>query len=126
MAEAFATMNQDQLSRFIESTGRAAVSQYRYGRGQNVVHAAIINTANPQAIQFAYENGADLNHADNDGRTPLHHTIDANLPSAAQTLVELGARTDIPNEAGFTAISFCQVVLESEPDHATCLIINPQ
>lgn len=124
IGEAFATMNQEQLSRFIDRISHDVVSKYRYGRGQNVVHAATINKANPQAVRLAHVSGGDLNHSDNDGRTPLHHAIDANLSDAAKTLIDLGARKDIPNEAGFTAVSFCRIVLKNEPNHETCVIIN--
>ena len=124
IAEAFAALGFAELVGFLDDKSLLQIKNYRYGRGQNAVHAAVVNTTNPEAIRLAYEAGADINHQDRDGRTPLHHTIDANFYLAARLLMELGARTDIPNEAGFTAASFCQVVLKSEPNHKSCRIVS--
>ncbi|SHH80988.1 ankyrin repeat domain-containing protein [Marivita hallyeonensis] len=126
LAEAFATMSPSELSRFIASKESVDIANYRFGRNQNVVHAAINNKNSANAISLAFENGSDLDHLDNDRRTPLHHAIDANLLEATQTLLALGASTSIENEAGFSPTDFCELVLRSDPMHAACrTVLSP-
>ncbi|WP_227272738.1 ankyrin repeat domain-containing protein [Roseobacter weihaiensis] len=126
IAEAFATFEKAELLRFLSTKTEADVSQYRYARGQNVVHAALVNASNPDAIRIAVQYSADLDHQDADGRTPLHHAIDGNATTEASILLDLGARLDLPNASGLTAVSFCEGVLRDQPDHATCKIVKSQ
>lgn len=122
VAEAFATYDAVKLTAFVEARG--GLAGYTYGRGQNIVHAATINPQSGDAIRLAVAAGGDVDHQDADGRTPLHHAIDANLAQSAEALLQNGASTEIENEAGFSASRFCDVVLKSEPTHSTCLIVK--
>jgi len=94
-----------------------------FGRGYNLVHVAIKNEERPEVIRVLFENGANLDLQDDDGRTPLHHAIDADNAKAAKVLIELGAKTNIPNDAGFTQTRFCQDVLKQISSHRTCLVV---
>ncbi|MCL1823800.1 MAG: ankyrin repeat domain-containing protein [Oscillospiraceae bacterium] len=50
---------------------------------------------NTKAALIFIENGADLDHTDDDNKTALHHAAQAALVEVAKALVEKGARTDI-------------------------------
>jgi len=123
-ARAFATFDRAELADYLLLKPESEIAQYVSERGQNAVHSAILNNSNLDAIKQAFKHGADLNHQDIDGRTPLHHAIDGNLAAAALILIDLGARRDIHNASGFTAISFCKYALTIEPQHATCKLVN--
>lgn len=122
--EAFATLPPDDLQGYIQSTPKKTIKSHVYGRNQNIFHAAITNPHSAYAIKSAHELGANINHQDADKRTPLHHVIDADISEAAKALIAHGARTDIENEAGYSPYRFCKYVLENQPTHASCLIIN--
>ena len=49
------------------------------------------------AIRLLLDRGADVNHRDSDGRTPLAHTW---WLSVARMLIDAGARLDIPDKEG--------------------------
>ncbi|WP_300029332.1 ankyrin repeat domain-containing protein [uncultured Roseobacter sp.] len=123
LAEAFATKSSLELSQFLKDYSRSEISRYRYGNNQNVVHAATVNRENTDAVKQAVLYGADVNHQDEEGRTPLHYAIDLDDLAKAKSLMELGAATTIENASGFSAISFCAVVLRDQPRHKTCSFV---
>ncbi len=96
------------------------ISKFVYGRGQNLAHAAVENRKYPTVLRLLKRAGVNLDHQDDDGRTPLHCAIDANRFEAARILIELGASLAIQNEAGYSPLLFCSEVLKSMPDHETC------
>jgi len=56
-------------------------------------------------VRLLLESGADFNVADARGDTPLMHAFQGLTPDVAivRALLERGARSDVPNPAGFTA-----------------------
>ena len=103
-----------------------AVRQYRFGRGYTLVHAAMSYRNSAVAISLIHFHGGDIDAQDIDGRTPLHHAIDSDDIFSARALVNLGARTDIPNSANLTAQEFCKGVLEQTSDHTVCRYLEEQ
>jgi hypothetical protein len=124
LARAFAVFEPEQLTHFVHAPPPDAISSYRYGRGQNVVHLALENRAHPWAVLLAFTMGADINHADARGRTPLFKAIDANLPAATFLLMELGADRIVPGTDGATVFDLCRVIQRETPDHETCHLMQ--
>ena len=59
-------------------------------------------------VRLLLESHADVNASDSRGDTPLMHAFQGLTPDASiiRALLERGARSDIPNPAGFTAMDY--------------------
>ena len=99
------------------------IASFTYGRGQNLAHAAVENKKYPEVLMLLADAGVDLDRQDADGRTPLHHAIDADRLEGARILIDLGASLTLENEAGFSPIRFCKDALRSLPGHRTCQLV---
>ena len=63
--------------------------------GQNLLHAACIGD-HAEIVKLLINFGYDVNHQDNEGKTPLHITFDNHAPDLAHTLItEFKANTEI-------------------------------
>ena len=94
-----------------------------FGRGQNLFHTTILSDTPEPIIAFLTSEGVNINHRDDDGRTPLHHSIDSNTYRATKSLLEQGADMEISNGV-MTASEFCSVVLNHMPTHESCVLLK--
>jgi hypothetical protein len=115
-----ATGTEEDLSNRLLETSAHEFRRLRYGRGHSILHAAVMNADRPGVVLALARAGARVDAQDDDGRTPLHHAIDANHEMVARMLLFAGARTDIPNDAGLDAVEFCRSGLREIPGHETC------
>lgn len=102
--------------------GKADYKQL-FGRDFNLMDSAVISPNPEIMISYLRSFSVNINHQDRDGRTPLHHAIDANKPAAARKLLEVGADISIQNASGFSPLKICAEVSESLPNHETCEVI---
>ena len=58
-----------------------------------------------EAVEIAVEAGGDVNAADEDGNTALHHVVDKGFPSVVAFLTESGARVNVENQRGQTPLT---------------------
>jgi ankyrin repeat protein len=58
-----------------------------------------------EAVKMAAEAGSDVNAADEDGNTALHHVVDKGFPSVVAFLTESGARVNVENQRGQTPLT---------------------
>ena len=123
IARAFATFDREDLIQFLSTKTRSEITQYRAYGGFNVVHSAMINSQNPDALKLALEYGADINQESLEGRTPLRQSIEANKLEVAQRLISFGASLDVLNIVNQSAISICQEILVQEPNQETCKFV---
>ena len=54
------------------------------------------------------QNGADVNAADNDGNTPLMHSVISENVKVIEILIENGANIEVKNAEGKTAYELAQ------------------
>ena len=94
-----------------------------YRNSYSLYHVAIISPTPKEVISILFEAGVDINIADREGRTPLHHAIDANNADAAVSLVAHGARTDISDRIQ-SVKEMCKIALRDIPKHKACLAIE--
>lgn len=59
--------------------------------------------------------GADVNATDFWGRTPLHIAVQNRFEDAIETLVELGAKADIPDSQGTTPMDLASSQVDRSP-----------
>jgi hypothetical protein len=69
--------------------------------GLEPIHAAA-RADNATAVTFLAEHGVDINDQDAKGMTPLHHMVGV---AAGQVLIAGGARIDLQDDAGRTALA---------------------
>ncbi len=118
-----ATGSPEEFSILKDENRFKEISSYLYGREQNLAHAAIENKKFPNVLELLFQAGVNLDHRDADGRTPLHHAIDADRIEAARILINLGASLTVKNEAGYSPALFCKEALKSLPSHKTCQLV---
>jgi uncharacterized protein len=58
----------------------------------------------PEAVMTLLANGADTRIADQEGFTPLHHSVRSSDPAVAALLLDAGAQQDALNHEGFNAL----------------------
>ncbi|WP_425040534.1 ankyrin repeat domain-containing protein [Primorskyibacter sp. S187A] len=102
------------------------IANLRYGHFNNGLAHAAVRNPDASVIRLVQDAGANIDLQDGQGRTPLHHAIDADAAAAARMLLALGARRNLTNSAGLTADGFCRALLEELPSHETCRILNPR
>lgn len=112
-----------ELTKALDGADPSKVAALRFGLGLGIVHAAVGNRGNPGAVAQVARAGGDINLQDEEGRTPLHLAIDADLDGVARQLMDLGADLSLENQSGFSPKSFCDATLRGLPDHKTCLIV---
>jgi ankyrin repeat protein len=57
-----------------------------------------------EVVKVALEAGAEINAADRDGNTALHHVVDKGFNGVVQVLAQNGARLDAKNKSGLTPL----------------------
>ena len=78
-------------------------------KGQTPLHSCIMHSKEHQTLVLELiAAGALMNEADKDGNTPLHLALLTRSPECIDTLITRGARTDIPNFAGQTALQLLE------------------
>lgn len=82
---------------------RSLGADFRFGksRGQTLLHSAV-KFANWQAVHFLFENGADINAPDKEGKSPLFYLKPSNLKIGLNLLLNLGANIDFADKQGWT------------------------
>lgn len=84
--------------------------------GRTALHKAV--NAGPAAVGRLLAAGADPNHQALDGCTPLHdlaETVGLH-PDTMQMLIDAGARVDLQNDRGQTAIDVAEAEAKASPD----------
>ncbi len=76
-------------------------------KGMTPFHHACFYNRIP-IVEFCLDQGADPNHVGEDGFTPMHLAARHGYTKLADVLIRAGARVDIPNKAGKTAIDLAQ------------------
>ena len=66
--------------------------------------ADAINAGDVKAVRALVDQRADVNAAEPDGTTPLHHASDRDLPDVVRTLVRAGANVKAANRYGATPL----------------------
>ena len=97
--------------------------EYRFGDGYNLVYAAMLNPDNTKVLEYLVEEGLDINHVANDGRTPLHFAIDNDNLEYTLKLIRLGADLDIRDGAGYTPAEGCEVATRNFGEIASCELV---
>ncbi|MEM7724083.1 MAG: ankyrin repeat domain-containing protein [Pseudomonadota bacterium] len=102
-----------------------AVVSARWGRGNTLLHAAVLNETRPEMIALLMQAGAGVDDFNGRGETPLHSAIRNNHPAIAMALIEAGARLDIatPQENGQSAFDLCDSILTRAEDYETCMFV---
>lgn len=94
-----------------------SASFWRWGAKTALAIAAA--DTSPAAITFLLNHGADINQQDGEGNTPLMLAVKTGYTSGVKLLLESGARTDILNKAGKSALD---ISIASENTDATARI----
>ena len=111
-----------EMTKALDAAGPDA-SKVRFGRDAALTHAAVVNHDHPEMIDLLVELGAPIDAQDADGRTPLHHAIDADDAEATRRFLSLGADLTLENSAGLTPPAFCRLAMKSLPDHESCRLV---
>ena len=120
LVELVATGTEASVASAFLNENPESLNLIRYGRGQGLAHAAVVNDEHPNVVRALRQAGVDLSIQDDDGRTPLHHAIDADKLPVARLLLESGVSLNAENSAGLSPVEFCQLVLSDMPAHRTC------
>jgi hypothetical protein len=120
LVELVATGTEAEVASVLSDKDTVTLNALRYGRGQGLAHAAVVNAEHPGVIRSLHDAGVDLSIRDDDGRTPLHHAIDADKLAVARLLLDAGASLVAENVAGLSPVAFCRLVLSDMPTHETC------
>ena len=72
--------------------------------GQTSLYAACIGN-HPDVVSLLIDAGYDVNHQDNEGKTPLHIVFENHAPELAQTLItQFNANTEIRDKQNWTPL----------------------
>ncbi|GAB1355016.1 hypothetical protein MASR1M12_37560 [Erysipelotrichia bacterium] len=75
--------------------------------GKTALHVAVESNME-DLVNALLENGFDPNHADNASSTPLHQAVSYGMEQYVPLLLGAGARTDLKNSRGATAIRIAE------------------
>lgn len=113
LEELVATSSAEIVRDVLSEQEASLLEDYEFSRGYGLAHAAIVNDEAPEVLRVLAEFGVSIDIQDEDGRTPLHHAIDAESEGAVRQLLHLGARRDLPNNANLNADDFCREALKT-------------
>ena len=82
--------------------------------GRTPLLHAILQHNTPLALQLVDLKGADLNVADKEKRTPVMHALLCGTPGLALQLIERGAKIDLKDKDGKTALLYATEKLNEE------------
>lgn len=100
---AAATGNLEMMAMLLDAGGRTFVNTTnKYG--STPLHSACIRSS-PKIIALLYQNGADLDAADFDGKSALHATCARGIRDNAKLLISLGCKINLKTvDSGWTAL----------------------
>ena len=86
-------------------------------RQLTILHSAILQEDNTSLhmVDFIINNGADVNRADADQRTPLHLAVEKNAPQTVKLLLRAGGKINLQDKEGRTPLA-----LAKELQHTEC------
>ena len=91
----------ENVTPFMAATQAACTGTCAYQEGGNVASKQDVEKA-LNAVRFLMEQGVDVNHADNKGRTAMHIAAFTGSDPVVQFLADHGARVDVKNLYGET------------------------
>lgn len=91
---------------------RLTPDQIRKRQGPMLAAAAVANRQ--EMIRFLIKQGFDINAADSGGRTALHWAVLAENRGAVPVLLELGAKSDLADTHGQTALALAEETGDTE------------
>jgi ankyrin repeat protein len=98
--------------------------EYEHWEPQTLL-AATAASGKAEAVAKRVEAGDDVNEVDSVGRTALMWSCICTSPSVARTLLQAGARVDLMDEEGYTALHLaCKRTSEYTPPCDTCTVLD--
>ncbi|KIW32784.1 uncharacterized protein PV07_04306 [Cladophialophora immunda] len=79
---------------------------------------------NVPILRMLLEHGAELEIADEKGRTPLHHAVKSGMPEAVEFLLMTGANPLLCDHRGWNAWHFCASRTDADSRHILDLLLE--
>lgn len=98
---------------------------WRDSHKRSLAHLAVLNERHPEVLRLVLEMGAQAQLLDDQGRSPLHYSIDVNNLEAAKILKSHLSTSDEEDRTLISsALNYCKMGLDEVPNHETCLYIS--
>ena len=119
LTQAFLKISGKDFYKILASTPRSAIDSTDSTGSTTLAWAAL--QGNGDAVKALLACGADPNHKDTAGRTPLHRSLYANTPECLRLLLNAKADVDIRDRDGRTALAMA-VNLQDKIDFSELLL----
>lgn len=94
-----------EVTEMLDVPGSTVVNARDISTGRTAMHM-VVEKRNGVWLDYLYQQGANVNLADNQGVTPLMRAVQLGYIEGANKLVAHGARVDVTNNSGETPLMF--------------------
>lgn len=94
-----------KVTEMLDVPGSTVVNARDLGTGRSAMHIAVARRDSVW-VDFLYQQGANVNIADNTGMTPLMLAVQLGFVEGVSKLLAHGARIDVTNNAGETPLMY--------------------
>ena len=94
-----------KVTELLDTPGSTVVNARDLTSGRTAMHI-VVERRDGVWIDYLYQQGANVNMADNDGVTPLMLAAQLNYLEGVEKLIAHGARVDVTNDSGETPLMY--------------------
>jgi len=94
-----------KVTEMLDAPGSTVVNARDLTTGRSAMHI-VVERRDGVWIDYLYQQGANVNIADNDGMTPLMLDTQINFVEGVEKLIAHGARVDVTNNSGETPLMY--------------------
>ena len=103
--EALGGGDANEVTELLDVPGSTVVNARDLSTGRTAMHM-VVEARNSVWLDYLYQQGANVNLADNQGVTPLMRAVQLGYVEGVQKLIAHGARVDVTNNSGETPLMY--------------------